>query len=232
MAFVNLSLLLGTLLVGIPILLHLLMRQKPRKLIFPAMRFIRKRHEMNRRTLRLRQWLLLLLRCLVIALAALALARPSVSSGSFGDWLIICVLGLLLALISVLLFASLFTKKGKLLLLSLGGLWAAALTVLLTTLIGTLQDSDASLIGDREAPVAAVMVFDSSPRMLYRKENLTRLEKAQEVADWMVRQLPPRSRVAVLDSRAISPVFSIDLGAARKTIQRVKTTGAPRSLDR
>ena len=51
------------------------------------------------------------------------------------------------------------------------------------------------------------------------------------MADWMVRQLPPDSRVAVLDSRAITPVFSIDLAAARKTIQRVKTTGAPRPLD-
>ena len=80
MAFVNLSLLLGTLLIGIPIALHLVMRQQPKQLQFPAVRFIRKRHEANRRTLRLRHWILLLLRCLVLALCALALARPSVSS--------------------------------------------------------------------------------------------------------------------------------------------------------
>jgi len=42
MAFVNLSLLLGTMLIGIPIALHLVMRQKPKQLLFPAIRFIQK----------------------------------------------------------------------------------------------------------------------------------------------------------------------------------------------
>ncbi len=76
MTFVNLSLLLGAVLIGVPIVLHLVMRQQPKQLIFPALRFLQKRHESNRRTLRLRHWLLLLLRCLVVALAALALAPP------------------------------------------------------------------------------------------------------------------------------------------------------------
>ncbi len=231
MAFVNLSLVLGTLLIGLPILLHLVMRQKPRKLVFPAIRFIRKRHESNRRTLRLRHWLLLLLRCLAIALAALALARPSVSSSLFGNWLIISALALLLLLIGVLLLVGLVTRQSTAVLFGLGIVGAAVLAGFLTMLVGTLRESDASLIGDREAPVAAVMLIDSSPRMEYRHENLTRIEQAQQVADWMVRQLPPDSRVAVLDSRAITPVFAIDLAAARKTIQRVKSTGAPRPLD-
>jgi len=93
MAFVNLSLVLGTMLVGIPIALHLVMRQKPKQLVFPAIRFLQKRQESNRRTLRLRHWILLLLRCLVVALAAMALARPSVSSHLFGNWIIITGLG-------------------------------------------------------------------------------------------------------------------------------------------
>jgi hypothetical protein len=232
MAFVNLSLLLGTLLVGLPIVLHLVMRQKPKQLVFPAIRFIQKRQETNRRSLRLRHLLLLLLRCLVVVLAALALARPSVSSGLFGNWLIIGALMLLLALISLLLLAGLFTGQGKFMLIVLGGLAAAVSAALVTMLVGTLRESSGTLIGDREAPVAAVMIFDSSPRMRYRHENLTRLEQAQEMADWMIGQLPPESRVAVLDSRGITPVFSLDLGAARKTVQRVRSTGAPRPLDR
>ncbi len=231
MAFVNLSLVLGTMLVGIPIMLHLVMRQKPKQLVFPAVRFIQKRHESNRRTLRLRHWLLLLLRCLVIALAALALARPSVSSNLFGNWIIIAALALLVLLIGTLLLAGAVTRQGKLLLAGLGVVGAAALAALLAMLIGTLRQSDASLIGDRQAPVAAVMLFDSSPRMQYRRENLTRLEQAQAMADSVVRELPPDSQIAVLDSRAIAPVFSLDLSAARKTIQRVQTTGAPRPFD-
>jgi hypothetical protein len=231
MAFVNLSLLLGTMLVGIPIILHLVMRQKPKQLVFPAVRFLQKRHESNRRTLRLRHWLLLLLRCLVIALAALALARPSVSSNLFGNWIIISSLALLVLLIGTLLLAGAVTRQGKLLLAGLGVVGTAALAALLAMLIGTLRQSDASLIGDRQAPVAAVMLLDSSPRMQYRRENLTRLEQAQAMADSVVRQLPPDSQIAVLDSRAIAPLFSLDLSAARKTIQRVRTTGAPRPFD-
>ncbi len=183
MAFVNLSLVLGTLLIGVPILLHLVMRQKPRKLVFPAIRFIQKRHESNRRTLRLRHWLLLLLRCLAIALAALALARPSVSSGLFGNWLVITALGMLLLLVGVLFLVGLFTRQSRLVLIGLGTVGAAVLAGFLAMLIGTLRESEGSLIGDREAPVAAIMVIDSSPRMQYRHENLTRLEQAQEMAD-------------------------------------------------
>ncbi len=231
MAFVNLSLLLGTLLIGVPILLHLVMRQKPKKLVFPAIRFIQKRREANRRSLRLRHWLLLLLRCLAIILAALALARPSVSSALFGNWLVIAALGMLLLLIGVLFLVGLFTQQSRPVLIGLGTVGALVLAGLLTMLIGTVRRSDGALIGDREAPVAAVMVLDSSPRMQYRHENLTRLEKAQQTADWMVRQLPLDSRLAILDSRAITPAFSIDLAAARKTIQRVSTAGNPRPLE-
>ena len=40
MAFVNASLLLGGMLMAVPVILHLMMRQKPRPLVFPAIRFI------------------------------------------------------------------------------------------------------------------------------------------------------------------------------------------------
>lgn len=86
MTFVNFSLLFGGLLVAVPIVLHLVMRQKPRLLEFPALRFIQKRHEANRRRLRLQHLLLLLLRAGVIAFLAFALARPTVQfAGSLGS---------------------------------------------------------------------------------------------------------------------------------------------------
>jgi hypothetical protein len=81
MAFVNFSLIFGSALVAVPIVLHLIMRQKPQRLEFPALRFIQKRHESNRRRLRLRHLLLLLLRAGAIALMAFALARPSLQMG-------------------------------------------------------------------------------------------------------------------------------------------------------
>ena len=68
MTFVNLSLLAGTLLIAVPIMLHLIMRRKPTRLEFPALRFIQKRHDANRRRLQLRHLLLLLLRAGLIAI--------------------------------------------------------------------------------------------------------------------------------------------------------------------
>jgi hypothetical protein len=81
MTFVNLSLLAGTALVALPILLHLIMRRRPVLVEFPALRFVQKRHDVNRRRLQLRHLLLLLLRVAAIAMLAFALARPSVKLG-------------------------------------------------------------------------------------------------------------------------------------------------------
>lgn len=80
MTFIHPLLLSGLVLVGVPVLLHLIMRQKPRHLMFPAMRFLLHRHRTNQRKLQLRHLLLLLLRMLVIASLCLALARPRIFS--------------------------------------------------------------------------------------------------------------------------------------------------------
>lgn len=80
MTFIHGYLLTGLVLVGAPILLHLIMRQKPRHLQFPAFRFLRQRQLINRRKLRLQHLLLLLLRMAVIAALCLALARPRVAA--------------------------------------------------------------------------------------------------------------------------------------------------------
>src|SRR5580704_11885652 len=78
-------LLLGSLaLIGIPVLIHLIMRRKPKTLPFPAFRFLVKRHRTNLRKLRLRHLLLLALRVLILAALCLALARPRVFSEGLG----------------------------------------------------------------------------------------------------------------------------------------------------
>lgn len=77
MGFLTPLLLGGIALVAIPVALHLVMRQQPRELTFPALRFIKQRRDSNRRKMKLRHWLLLSLRCLLIAGLAAALARPT-----------------------------------------------------------------------------------------------------------------------------------------------------------
>ena len=86
MTFLHVAFLGGTLAIAVPIVLHMIMRKQPKHLEFPALRFIKLRENANRRRVRLRNWLLLALRCAAIGLLAIALARPSIlASGMLGD---------------------------------------------------------------------------------------------------------------------------------------------------
>jgi len=89
MPMLHLSLLGGLALVGVPIFLHLLLRQKPRQIRFPAFRFLRRQARTSQRRLRLRHLILLFLRMLLIALFCLALA--SLRGGDSGGALAIII---------------------------------------------------------------------------------------------------------------------------------------------
>jgi len=67
----------GAALAVVPLVLHLLMRQTPKHIIFPALRLIRERQKQAKKRLRVKNWLLLLARMALFALMALALARPT-----------------------------------------------------------------------------------------------------------------------------------------------------------
>jgi hypothetical protein len=84
MTFVYPLLLGGLLLAGLPVLLHFLVRQKPKTLPFPAFRFLIQKRRSNTRNLRLRHLLLLLLRMALLILICLALARPRLFYESIG----------------------------------------------------------------------------------------------------------------------------------------------------
>jgi hypothetical protein len=71
--------------VAIPIIIHILMRRRRRPVMWAAMRFLLEAYRQNRRRMRLEQLLLLAARCLLIALAGLAIARPLMGkAGVFG----------------------------------------------------------------------------------------------------------------------------------------------------
>ncbi len=95
MSFLHISLAaLGSSLVAVPILLHLLMRPRPRHYVFPALRFVQARKNVNQRQLKLRHLILLMLRCLAIIALALALARPFVPSAQTANVVLLSLLGI------------------------------------------------------------------------------------------------------------------------------------------
>jgi hypothetical protein len=80
MSFLYPLLLGGLAAAAAPVLLHLLLRQQPRLIKFPAFRFLVQNQRTNQRKLRLRHWLLLAARILLIIIVCLALSRPTVFS--------------------------------------------------------------------------------------------------------------------------------------------------------
>jgi hypothetical protein len=82
-SFLNPLFLFGLAAAAVPILIHLLTRRRPREMRFPSLEFLSEVNRSEIRRLRLRQWLLLLLRTLAVAALALAISRPALR-GSAG----------------------------------------------------------------------------------------------------------------------------------------------------
>ena len=62
--------------VAAPILIHLLARRRFKRIRWAAMDFLIDAERRNRRRIRMEEWILLALRCLVVALLGLMVARP------------------------------------------------------------------------------------------------------------------------------------------------------------
>lgn len=68
----------------VPVLLHLIMRGKPKRIEFPALMFVKRHLQTQQRQYRLKHLILLMLRIAVLVFFGFALARPVLK---FADWL-------------------------------------------------------------------------------------------------------------------------------------------------
>ena len=82
MSFLNPIMLAGLVAVSVPIIIHLLNRRRFQKVVWAAMRFLKLSVEQNQRRMKIEDLILLLLRCLLLALLAVALARPAILSNT------------------------------------------------------------------------------------------------------------------------------------------------------
>jgi len=233
MIWANLAMLgVGGAMLSVPVLIHFLMKPKPIEVDFPALRFLKEKQLISKSRSRLRHFLLLLLRCLLIGLLALALAGPAVASQEFGKWLTFGGFSFVSAILGLVLGMSLISKIPNKL---LNGVLAAALalTLLLTGWYFIKlfdKDSSGQLTGDSGEPVAALVVVDTSPTMQYQLENETRLTKAKSVAMWLVKQFPAGSQICVVEPNGDRAFFSIDQGAVNRRIEALQTCFNPQSI--
>lgn len=236
MSLINPAILYGLALAAIPILLHFLLRAKPKKLMFPALRLIELRRKQNVRRMRLRHIWLLLLRVLVILLIVLAIARPSLPAADYSlsvaEWItLLAILGgaaaVYFGLVTAWKHKRLPNHHLNYRRTVLRGLTTAATAVLILLLVGwpyqrriaaAIRSPVREVVGN--VPVAGVFVFDTSLSMTYQLENQTRLDRSREIALEHIGQLPQGSRIAVADTAGTLPLlFHADLQAARSRIE-------------
>ncbi len=87
MAFLNPFVLFGLAAAAIPVLIHLFNFRKPKRVDFSSLAFVRELRRSTMRRVRIRQWILLLLRTAAIVCLVLAFARPTLQgplAGAFG----------------------------------------------------------------------------------------------------------------------------------------------------
>jgi hypothetical protein len=82
MTFLNFGALFGLAAICIPIIIHLLNKMQVKEVHWAAMRFLLESMQKNQRRLQMEDLLLLLLRCLLVALLILALSRPTLQTGA------------------------------------------------------------------------------------------------------------------------------------------------------
>ena len=82
--FLNPWMLLGSLAVASPILIHLLNKRRFKIVEWAAMDFLFEAEKKNKRRVQIENMILLLLRCLAMLLIAFMLARPFLPSGMIG----------------------------------------------------------------------------------------------------------------------------------------------------
>lgn len=236
MSLIHPLLLSGLALTSIPVILHFLLRAKPKQLLFPALRLIQNRRKLNVQRMRLRHVFLLLLRMAVVGAVVFAVARPRVPAAdyslSFGETL---TLAILIAAGVATYFALLRRwRRSKLPQHVLtyrrsflrGGVGAATLLLALLLVAWPYQRRIAASISGpmpnvtENVPVAGVFVFDTSLSMEYRQESRSRLDAAKQIATQHVSRLPSGSRLAIADSASDNPLnFQPDLNAAQSRIE-------------
>jgi hypothetical protein len=84
MTFLNPAILFGLLAASIPILIHLLNLRKLKKIEFSTLIFLKELQKNKIRKIKIKQWLLLLLRVLLILFIVLAFARPTLKGIAIG----------------------------------------------------------------------------------------------------------------------------------------------------
>ena len=221
MSFLNATLLLALGAAAVPIILHLIAKREPKKVVFPSVRFLTKTFESNRAKLRIRRWWLLALRIAALAVLALALARPVIHQSLSVTWLtigLLAIVGVILLVLATVAFSRGQSKPFTL------GLAAVAALATLTALgwAGYTYASGKRPSVEDDSPAALAVLLDNSLTAGWKTPEEDRLERMKQIARQMIAKLPNTSRIAVIDRSTTPAAFSLDLASALSKVDQIR----------
>ncbi len=230
MTFINWPMLIGLVAVAVPIIIHLLNRSRARVIDWGAMRFLLASLTSQNRRILLEEIILLALRCLLVALVALAIARPFVASRARIPWAI-ALPAFLGAVIALGVAAAMWQSR------------KARLAMLAVSLVLALVAAGASAIerfvqqlkwasGQGERDVA--LVLDASMSMTLKVEGKTNFARAIEEAKAVVNACRPGDAVSVILAgpvpRAVVSPPKADRKAVLAVLDHLKPVGGTMSV--
>lgn len=177
--------LLGLAGVLIPVLIHLFTRQSGQRIDWGAMQFLRNSLVVRNRRIHLEEALLMAARCLLVALLALALARPFIPPGSSVPWFVVLPLALL-AILALAVGVVLWDVPKWRTWLMLGGLVAGLACILLVLFEKRLNLSRFSQGGRQDV----ALILDVSTSMSLQTGGRSNLERAVEEVRDVLRRSP------------------------------------------
>ncbi len=229
MTFAHVSLLAGMAFVSVPVMLHLLGRREPKRITFPALRFVRRTAVRAQRGWSIKRWLLLAIRMLLLMLAALSLAGPRVHSAMHATYVgigLVAVLAILATSAALLSYASRHPRS----------VWMSIAVLALLLWTGSsvwfgyaFVRGDAAPSQAASGPICAALVIDTGPTMDYRHANASRMDVAKETARWLMDRMPSDSQIAVVTSSQGQRLHPSRVSANRQ-LENIKLEGRSSDL--
>ena len=194
MTFLNLAMLTGLVAVAIPIIIHLLNRQRATIVDWGAMRFLLESLTHRSRRILIEEIILMALRCLVVALLILAMARPFMPARTTIPWALVLPTMLIAAILAGVAAAMWQSARTRWILLGVAAVLALS-AIGASVIENVLQQREWSLSGG-ERDVA--ILIDASTSMTIPVDGKPNFERAIEEAQAVIRACRPADSISIL----------------------------------
>jgi hypothetical protein len=225
MIFYTQVMLFGLAAVAIPIIIHLLNRRKAKVIHWGAMQFLMGSLVYRSRRMLIEEMLLLAVRCLLLALLALAMARPFIPPGSKVPWAAVLP-AVLLGAVAMGVGTAMWQHRRARWTMYAAGLSLLLLAVVLSAAEHWLQLRRWVNSGGRQD---VAIVLDASASMTVMVDGQTRFDQAVEEARAVIASLSPTDAVTILVGDAAPSTLlrapSVDRRLVSATLDALKPVG-------